>query len=94
LNFARACGPAADAGCPAQHSDYGDYEPAALAVDGDTSAGTYSLTAGGYNKSWWRVDLQQEISINTLSITGRGGYAAEDTAGFRVHIGTNGHIAS
>ena len=71
LNFAHACGPAADAGCPAQHSDYGDYDPAALAVDGDTSADTYSRTAGGYDKSWWRVDLQQEISINTLSITGR-----------------------
>jgi len=47
-----------------QLSDYGDYEPAALAVDGDTSADTYSLTAGGYDKSWWRVDLQQEIKFS------------------------------
>jgi len=47
-----------------QLSDYGAYEPAALAVDGDTSADTYSLTAGGYDKSWWRVDLQQEIKFS------------------------------
>ena len=68
------------AGKPTSQSSTGHGGSSSRAVDGndDTSWGSSSCThTNSESNPWWRVDLEQELAVETVTLTNRGCVAPE-----------------
>ncbi|KAG9259548.1 hypothetical protein AMEX_G27849, partial [Astyanax mexicanus] len=68
------------------------YAPAYNAIDGNTDSnydhGSCTATTWQQNP-WWRVDLLDEYTVTSITITNRGDCCAERLNGAEIHIGNS-----
>jgi len=87
-NFARACGANKDGPCPTFQSSTTHGGDAARAdnsagLSGQWNSGSCTHTATE-NNPWWRVDMEQQVEVTSLTIVGRSDCCSERTQGFAV----------
>ena len=87
-NFARACGANKDGPCPSSQSSTTHGGDAArgdnnAGLNGNWNSASCTHTAAE-NNPWWRVDMEQQVEVTSLTIVGRSDCCSERTQGFAV----------
>ena len=96
INMARTCGADGTQACPASQSSTSHDGPAERAVDNAGFSGSWhsascthtDIAAGA--PTWWRVDLEKSVSVDSLTVIGRSDCCETRTAGYSIYIGDAG----
>ena len=97
-NYARACGPDGNEACVTEQSSTNFGGVSLRANDGNTAQvwGSQSCThtTGSGSQQWWRVDLVEQVAVDSLTLFGRSDCCATRTQTFSIFIGNNISTAS
>ena len=97
-NYARACGDGSQA-CATAQIDTTHGAVSSRANDGNTATNWADMSCTHTEEKsglkWWKVDLDNQVTVNSLSLYGRSGYGHnKGTEGFSIYIGNDDSCAA